>query len=296
MTARETTEPGVAPNHNGEADRRTLDVSRFGGGVSSDSQHAALRASVRQLGQLLGEALTRHEGPELLALVEEVRARLRASTEDDELHAELGASTTPPPSCWPAPSRRTSSSSTSPSSCTAGRSSTAGRGGPAGRHRPPDRRGARGGHHRPRARSTDVLARLEYRPVFTAHPTEASRRYRAATCSARSPTWCPTPRRTRGVRQARPRSARAPARRAGRPALADRRAADRATRADGRGPDRDLLPAARSPRRSSPTCSRSSTGQLATIDVELPPRRATAPLRHLGRRRPRRQPQRHAGR
>ena len=72
MTARETTESGVATQRNGEADLRTLDVSRFGGGVASDSQHAALRASVRQLGQLLGEALTRHEGAELLELVEEV--------------------------------------------------------------------------------------------------------------------------------------------------------------------------------------------------------------------------------
>ena len=46
MTARETTEPGVATQHNGDADRRSLDVSRFGGGVASDSQHTALRASV----------------------------------------------------------------------------------------------------------------------------------------------------------------------------------------------------------------------------------------------------------
>ena len=53
-----------------EAERRVPDVAQYAGGVSSDSQHAALRASVRQLGQLLGEALTRHEGPELLAKVE----------------------------------------------------------------------------------------------------------------------------------------------------------------------------------------------------------------------------------
>src|SRR6478736_4365892 len=88
MTARETTEPGVATQHNGDADRRSLDVSRFGGGVASDSQHAALRASVRQLGQLLGEALTRHEGPELLAQVERIR-RLSREHRDDELHTEL---------------------------------------------------------------------------------------------------------------------------------------------------------------------------------------------------------------
>ncbi len=51
----------------------------------SDAQHAALRASVRQLGRLLGEALTRHEGPELLALVEQVRA-LSREPDDAALH------------------------------------------------------------------------------------------------------------------------------------------------------------------------------------------------------------------
>ena len=60
-----------------EADRRAPDVVQFGGGVSTDEHHAALRASVRQLGTLLGEALTRHEGPELLELVERVRALSR---------------------------------------------------------------------------------------------------------------------------------------------------------------------------------------------------------------------------
>src|SRR3954454_12949371 len=89
MTARETADPGVAVPPNGGPARRTLDVARFGGGVASDSRHAALRASVRRLGDLLGEALTRHEGPELLALVEQVRALARRSDDGEELHALL---------------------------------------------------------------------------------------------------------------------------------------------------------------------------------------------------------------
>src|SRR6476661_6712827 len=71
-----------------EADRRQPDVATFASGVSSASQHTALRASVRQLGTLLGEALTRHEGPELLALVEKVRGLAR-EPEDGELRALL---------------------------------------------------------------------------------------------------------------------------------------------------------------------------------------------------------------
>ena len=92
-----------------EAERRVPDVAQYAGGVSSDSQHAALRASVRQLGQLLGEALTRHEGPELLALVEQVRRLARRAPTTTSCTPCSTASTTPRRSCWPARSPRTSS-------------------------------------------------------------------------------------------------------------------------------------------------------------------------------------------
>jgi phosphoenolpyruvate carboxylase len=72
-----------------DADRRVPDVGQFAGGVASDERHAALRAWVRRLGELLGEALTRHEGAELLALVEQVRALARRPDDGDELHALL---------------------------------------------------------------------------------------------------------------------------------------------------------------------------------------------------------------
>jgi phosphoenolpyruvate carboxylase len=45
---------------------------------------AALRADIRRLGNLLGDTLTRQEGPELLALVERVRAAVRASDDSVE--------------------------------------------------------------------------------------------------------------------------------------------------------------------------------------------------------------------
>ena len=45
--------------------------------AAADSADAALRADIRHLGTLLGETLSRQEGPELLALVESVRALSR---------------------------------------------------------------------------------------------------------------------------------------------------------------------------------------------------------------------------
>ena len=172
MTTPETT--ALTTRQMIEADRRAPDVATFAGGVSSDEHHAALRASVRQLGSLLGEALTRHEGPELLALVERVRALARAP-EDDGLHDLLAevddaravvlarafsayfqlVNVTEQLHRW----QELTSDAEGPLMASAGRIGAALEAGSIDR-----------------ALVSEVVARLEYRPVFTAHPTEASRR------------------------------------------------------------------------------------------------------------------------
>ncbi|WP_208430999.1 phosphoenolpyruvate carboxylase [Aeromicrobium yanjiei] len=167
-TSRLTTEEILA------SDRRQPDPALFGGGVASDAEHAALRASVRQLTTLLGEALTRHEGAELLALVEKVR-RLARQPDDAELRDVLDeidprtavvlaraftayfqlVNTTEQLHRW----QELAADAEGPLSATIGRIGDALEEGRISRET-----------------LTEVLERLEYRPVFTAHPTEASRR------------------------------------------------------------------------------------------------------------------------
>ncbi|HET8988349.1 MAG TPA: phosphoenolpyruvate carboxylase, partial [Humibacillus sp.] len=157
-----------------EADRREPNVATFASGVSSAQQHTALRASVRQLGALLGEALTRHEGPELLELVERVR-RLARQPEDDELRATLAGvdaktavvlaraftayfqlvNVTEQLHRW----QEVTAVEEGPLSSAVGRIGHALEDGSLDRDL-----------------LVQVLRRLEYRPVFTAHPTEATRR------------------------------------------------------------------------------------------------------------------------
>ncbi|MCD9199501.1 phosphoenolpyruvate carboxylase [Aeromicrobium wangtongii] len=156
------------------SDRRQPDPASFGGGLSSDAEHAALRASVRQLTTLLGEALTRHEGPELLELVEQVR-RLARQPDDEDLRRVLAAvdpatavvlaraftayfqlvNTTEQLHRW----QELTAGTEGPLAATVGRIGTALESGDLSREL-----------------LDEVLERLEYRPVFTAHPTEASRR------------------------------------------------------------------------------------------------------------------------
>jgi len=73
-----------------------MPINAAGADVDAASQSAAfpaitddsaLRADIRMLGELLGETITRHDGPELLALVERVRAATR--TTDGEVAHEL---------------------------------------------------------------------------------------------------------------------------------------------------------------------------------------------------------------
>lgn len=159
------------------SDRREPDAALFAGGVASDTEHAALRASVRQLTTLLGEALTRHEGPELLELVERVRrlarrpggngaAELRAALDDLQpdravvlarafaLYFQL-VNTTEQLHRW----QELTLDAEGPLAATFGRIEEALEAGTLDVEE-----------------LADVLARVEYRPVFTAHPTEATRR------------------------------------------------------------------------------------------------------------------------
>lgn len=156
------------------SDRRQPDAASFGGGLSSDAEHAALRASVRQLTTLLGEALTRHEGAELLDLVEKVRGLAR-QPDDQELRDALDGidprtavvlaraftayfqlvNTTEQLHRW----QELTAHGEGPLASTVDRIET-----------------ALGDGSLTRELLDEVLGRLEYRPVFTAHPTEASRR------------------------------------------------------------------------------------------------------------------------
>lgn len=157
-----------------EADRREPNVAEFAGGVSSDEQHTMLRASVRQLTTLLGEALTRHEGPELLELVERVRALSREP--DDAALRELLSGVDAPTAIVLARAftayfqlvnvteqlHRWQELTNRPERPLAATTRRIGEALDAGSI--------------DRELVHDVLGRLEYRPVFTAHPTEATRR------------------------------------------------------------------------------------------------------------------------
>ncbi len=163
--------PRPTTGSNGAAVRDSLAQQ----GVSSDEVHAALRASVRRLGELLGEALTRHEGADLLDLVERVRHLARRDDGGEELQRLLAtvddataivlarafAAYFQLANISEQQHRATELRSTAPDglTVTADRIAAA---------------LADGSLDVELAQS--VVDRLELRPVFTAHPTEASRR------------------------------------------------------------------------------------------------------------------------
>jgi phosphoenolpyruvate carboxylase len=143
-------------------------------GVVSESQHNALRADMRLLSTLLGETLVRQGGEDLLKLVEQVRGLARAvlregSAEIRSLLSTLDVGTAV---------QLARAFSTYFQLANVAEQL----------HRSREQRARVGGRRGPlravvdqlvrdvdRAKVASVLARMELRPVLTAHPTEASR-------------------------------------------------------------------------------------------------------------------------
>ena len=206
--------------------------------ATSDEQ---LRADIRRLGNQLGDALVRQHGPELLDLVEEVRAlgksvrrggSAEAADELDQPARRSGNRTKSSP--WSGRSPRTSTWPTSPSRSI----------GSTNWPSPSSASAATVDRVLESGVEPDVLAevlrRLEMRPVFTAHPTEAARRsILTKTRPSRRAHRATTDRRGR-----RSRPHRSPLCGADRPDLADRRVAAREAEPGRGGPLRPLLPGA----------------------------------------------------
>ena len=146
-------------------------------GVVSESEHQSLRADIRRLSTMLGQALAHHGGPELLELVEEVRRLSRKAPESGgaeitQLLAGLDTGTAV--ALTRAFSQYFQLANTAEQL-----------------HRSRELRTLRPAERRPlrmlmqrladdfpgeaRAEVQAALEKLELRPVFTAHPTESSR-------------------------------------------------------------------------------------------------------------------------
>ncbi|HSL07299.1 MAG TPA: phosphoenolpyruvate carboxylase, partial [Pseudonocardiaceae bacterium] len=154
---------------------KRLDSVAAHAGVVSESQHHALRADIRLLSTLLGHTLVRQGGEELFKLVEQVRVLARValpgcSAEIRSLLSTLDVGT--------AVQLARAFSIYFQLTNVAEQL-----------HRSRERRAQAGGRCGPlravvdrlarevdRAEVESVLARMELRPVFTAHPTEVSRR------------------------------------------------------------------------------------------------------------------------
>ena len=152
-------------------DLLTADPLAASTGVVSPAAHQALRADIRRLSTLLGATIAHHGGQELLELVEEVRRRVRDDRDGvGALLAELDAGTAV------AVTRAFSQYFQLANVAEQRHRSRELR-----NLRPPDRRPLRVVMERLAAEVPDraeveaVLARLQLRPVFTAHPTESSR-------------------------------------------------------------------------------------------------------------------------
>jgi phosphoenolpyruvate carboxylase len=151
-----------------------LDSIAAHAGVVSESQHQALRADIRLLSTLLGETLIRQGGEELLKLVEQVRGLARVAPQEGS--AEIRSLLSTLDIGTAVQLARTFSTYFQFANVAEQL------------HRSHEQRAQVGGQRGPlravldrlvrevdRAEVEAVLARIQLRPVFTAHPTEASR-------------------------------------------------------------------------------------------------------------------------
>jgi phosphoenolpyruvate carboxylase len=152
----------------------TLDSIAAQAGVVSESQHQKLRADIRQLSVLLGETLIRQGGEELLKLVEQVRVLAKAAAREGTAEIRTLLSTLDIGTAVQL--ARTFSTYFQLANVAEQL------------HRSREQRTQVGGRRGPlralvdrlardvdRAEVEAVLARMQLRPVFTAHPTEVSR-------------------------------------------------------------------------------------------------------------------------
>jgi phosphoenolpyruvate carboxylase len=147
-------------------------------GVASEAGHSAMRADIRRLGGMLGDTLVRQAGAEVLDLVERVRRLARQSSEDgggtatDEL-TQLLSRLEVPTAVLLARAFSTFFQLANVAEQAHRSKELAGRrmhdGGPL--HRLVERLHS----DADRELLVSTLSRTELRPVFTAHPTEASR-------------------------------------------------------------------------------------------------------------------------
>ncbi|MBA3906610.1 MAG: phosphoenolpyruvate carboxylase, partial [Pseudonocardiales bacterium] len=135
----------------------------------SEHGHDALRADIRRLSTLLGQTIAQFGGPEMLDLVEQVRRVSRSSIEtgDDTAITGVLSGLDAGTSVWLA---RAFSQFFQLANIAEQRHRAAELAGRAPLHAVMQR--LRGADH---DEVNAVLARLELRPVFTAHPTESSR-------------------------------------------------------------------------------------------------------------------------
>jgi len=156
------------------------DAASSEGSVRSASEHSALRADIRRLSTLLGRTLARQNGDEMLELVEKVRQRVRTAPGSDSSQAgddgairELLSELDPGTAAVLGRAFATyfHLANLAEQLHRAQECSARHAGGEGPLHTLADRLAAEAD---PGDLST-ALSRLEVRPVFTAHPTEAQR-------------------------------------------------------------------------------------------------------------------------